>query len=122
MQIRWTPFNEIARLQNDLDRLFGGSAAVDAWNPHFDLTEDADKITLTADVPGVKQDQLDLSVEQNVLTIKGSRKERTFSRAFKLSPHVDPEKITAKLEDGVLTVVLAKRPEAQPRQIKIAVQ
>jgi HSP20 family protein len=123
MQIRWTPFGEIARLQGDLDRLFGGNGVVKAWNPHFDVTEDTAQIVLEADVPGVKQEQLDIQIENNVLTVKGERNPaRTFSRTFKLPETVDAEKISAQLRDGVLKLTLPKRAEAQPRQIKVSVQ
>jgi HSP20 family protein len=138
MQIRWTPFNEIARLQADMERFFGGNGVEHAWNPAFDVTEDAEKIVLQADLPGVAQEALDLSVEQQVLTIKGQRKlhraegaelhrhyervQGAFTRSFKLPLTVDAEKIGAELKEGVLTVVLPKKPEAQPRQIKVAVK
>jgi HSP20 family protein len=107
MLVRWTPFNETARL------------------PAVDVVEDDQKLELHADVPGVKQEDLDIQVEKDVLTIKGERKGQrlagTFSRAFTLPKHVDVEKIAASLKDGVLTLTLPKRPEAQPRAIKISV-
>jgi len=67
-------------------------------------------------------DSIELQVVENVLTVKGERKQQRFNRTFKLPATVDVEKISAKLEDGVLTLVLPKRAEAQPRQIKINVQ
>jgi len=135
MLVRWTPFNEMARLQQDLDALFGGAAApngherVAGFTPAVDVVEDDQKFELYADLPGVKQEDLDIQVEKDVLTIKGERKlerkgERVagaFSRAFTLPKHVDVEKIAASLKDGVLTLTLPKRPEAQPRQIKVAI-
>lgn len=132
MLVRWTPFNEMARLQQDLDSLFGstnGHARVAGFTPAVDVVEDDQKFELHADLPGVKQEDLDIQVEKDVLTIKGERKlerkgERVagaFSRAFTLPKHVDVEKIVASLRDGVLTVTLPKRPEAQPRQIKVAI-
>jgi HSP20 family protein len=134
MLVRWTPFNEMARLQQDLDSLFGGSTAaqperVNGFTPAVDVVEDDQKFELYADLPGVSQADLDIQVEKDVLTIKGERKvgkkgERVsgaFSRAFSLPKHVDVEKIAASLKDGVLTLTLPKRPEAQPRQIKVAI-
>jgi HSP20 family protein len=107
MLVRWAPFNDVARL------------------PAVDVVENNDKIELFADLPGVKQEDLDIQVEKDVLTIRGERKgERSagaFSRAFTLPKHVDAEKIGATLKDGVLTLTLPKRPEAQPRHIKVAV-
>ena len=133
MLVRWTPFNEMARLQQDLDSLFGGTAQakerVTGFTPTVDVSEDDQKFELYADLPGVKQEDLDIQVEKDVLTIRGERKlerkgERVagaFSRAFTLPKHVDVENIAATLKDGVLTVTLPKRPEAQPRQIKVAI-
>ncbi len=133
MLVRWTPFNEMARLQHDIDRLFGATTSHEArvvgFTPAVDVVEDDQKFELYADLPGVKQEDLDIQVEKDVLTIKGERKlerrgERVagaFSRAFTLPKHVDVEKIAAMLKDGVLTLTLPKRPEAQPRQIKVAI-
>ncbi len=135
MLVRWTPFNEMARLQQDIDRLFGAPVGngdgrvVTGFTPAVDVVEDDQKFELYADLPGVKQEDLDIQVEKDVLTIKGERKierrgERVagaFSRAFTLPKHVDVEKIAASLKDGVLTLTLPKRPEAQPRQIKVAI-
>ena len=111
MLVRFNPFNDLPRL------------------PTVDVVEDDQKFELYADLPGVAQADLDIQVEKEVLTIKGERKlqrkgERAlgaFSRAFTLPKHVDVEKIAASLKDGVLTVTLPKRPEAQPRQIKVAI-
>jgi HSP20 family protein len=141
MQIRWTPFNELARLQGDLDRFFGADGDRHSFNPAFDVVEDASSIVLEADLPGVAEGALDLQIEDGVLTIKGERTlqrpepqglkagehrrferpQGTFSRAFKLPPTVDGAKISAQLKDGVLKVVLPKRPEAQPHKIKVSV-
>jgi HSP20 family protein len=154
MLVRWTPFNDVARLEREMNRLFGGAfgapvatakvagepAGRGLWNPAFDVTEDANQIVLTADLPGVDQQGLDIQIEPNVLTLKGERKiaratetagelyrryERaagSFTRQFRLPPTVDAEKISASLKDGVLTLTLPKKAEAQPRQIKVSVQ
>jgi HSP20 family protein len=146
MLVRWTPFNEMARLSAEIDRLFDGapstvkSNGAALWDPAVDVAEDAEKIVIHADLPGVDQQGLDIELEQNVLTIKGARTlareakatgeayrryERTagtFARSFKLPPTVDGAKIAAALKDGVLTVTLPKRAEAQPHKIKVSVQ
>jgi HSP20 family protein len=107
MLVRFNPFNELPRL------------------PAVDVVEDDQKLELFADVPGVKQEDLDIQVEKDVLTIRGERKGTrqagSFSRAFTLPKHVDVEKIAASLKDGVLTLTLPKRAEAQPRAIKVSV-
>ncbi|HZS36427.1 MAG TPA: Hsp20/alpha crystallin family protein [Polyangia bacterium] len=146
MLVRWTPFSDVARLEAEMNRLFNGSAATveprarGQWDPAVDVTEDVEKIVVQADLPGVDQQGLDIQIEQQVLTLKGERRlarpdqtagelyrryERTagaFSRQFRLPPTVDPEKISASLKDGVLTLTLPKKAEAQPRQIKVSVQ
>lgn len=141
MLVQWTPFGEVARLQAEMARLFDGPshAKETAWNPSVDVAEDQEKIVLSADLPGVDEKSLDIQVEEHVLTLKGERKlERTqpqapdfyrryervsgtFSRAFRLPETVDAERIGASLKDGILTVTLPKRPEAQPQKIKISV-
>jgi HSP20 family protein len=132
MLIQWTPFREMARLHDDFERRFAGvdSEKVRGFTPAVDVVEDETRFELYADLPGVKQEALDIQVEKEVLTIRGERKlerrgERVagaFSRSFTLPKTVDAEKIVASLKDGVLTLTLPKRPEAQPRQIKVAVQ
>lgn len=145
MLVRWAPFTEMERLRSEMDRLFDGTLGRGAgeplergvWHPAFDVVEDNEKVVLTADLPGVEQGAIDVQVENDVLTVKGERKiardkEQTgelyrryervqgaFQRQFRLSPKVDAEKITASLKDGVLTLLIPKRPEALPRQIKV---
>ena len=133
MLVRWTPFADVARLQQNLDTFFGAPTTQDkvvrGFAPAVDVTEDAEKIELNADLPGVKLEDIDIQLDKGVLTIKGERKlaagrgERNtgaFSRAFTLPDTVDVEKIGAALKDGVLTLTLPKRPVEKPRQIKIA--
>jgi HSP20 family protein len=151
MLVQFTPFNELARLRADWDRFFDTvgqaprqAAATDvakaAWSPAVDMTEDPEKISIQADLPGVEQQSVEIQIDQNVLTLKGERKlERSseagreqyrryervaggFARSFRLPPTVDSDKITAAMKDGVLTLTLPKRAEAQPRQIKVSVQ
>jgi HSP20 family protein len=144
MLVHWTPFTDFARLQTQLDRLFdpaasrtGGDKTVEeVFRPSVDVVEDAEKISISVDLPGVAQSELELRIDKNVLTLKGARKlerlatenehyrryERSagaFERSFRLPPTVNAEKIEAAMKDGVLTLTLPKKPEAQPRQIKI---
>ena len=138
MLVRWTPFTETTRLSDAMNRLFDGGAGGPAWTPAIDVAEDPDKITLTADLPGLRQEEIDIQIEKDVLTLKGERNlkregagdhyrryERaagSFVRAFTLPKSVDAENVSAAMKDGVLTLVLPKRPEAKPKQIKISVQ
>lgn len=105
------------------------------FSPAFEVKETADTFVLKADLPGVKEADLDINVHQNVLTVSGQRaaEERkegesyalyerqfgSFSRSFALSEIADGDRISAKLEDGVLTLTIAKKAEAKPRKIAI---
>jgi HSP20 family protein len=141
MLVRWTPFDDFARLQHQLDRVFdGGKTVEEVFRPAVDVVEDAQKILISADLPGVSQGEVELNVDKGVLTFKGARKlervsrengadsehyyryERStgaFERSFRIPPTVNLEKIEASMKDGVLKLTLPKKPEAQPRQIKI---
>ncbi|MGC9222599.1 MAG: Hsp20/alpha crystallin family protein [Terracidiphilus sp.] len=140
---RWDPFREVATLQNRINALFrdfneGESAMTTAsFIPAVDIYEDEKKVVLKLEVPGIAEKDLDVSVENNVLTVKGERKfekeekeenfhriERrygSFYRAFTLPTTVDTEGIDAKYDAGILKLELKKKPEAQPKQIKVSV-
>jgi len=132
--------SRINRLFNDafgaLDWQYRDSAAA-AWVPVVDIFEEADSIRITAEVPGVKPEDVKLSIENNVLTIHGSKQqvaeerttkvhryERTygaFERSFSLPTTVDPNNIKATYEHGVLTITLPKAEKARPRVIEVQV-
>jgi HSP20 family protein len=135
MLIQWSPRNG----KSDLNRLFGWTAQLPetaTWQPAVDVHEDENHFFLVADLPGVDEKDVGISVENNLLTIKGERKapelkeafaarrERahgSFSRVFTLPALVDVQQVTAEMKAGVLTVTLPKRAEAKPRQIKVNV-
>lgn len=140
--VRYSPFRDLLRLQHDLDRLFHTGRPLDArslpaWTPPVDVYEDQEGITLTAELPGLSVEELDVRVENDTLTLKGERKleredkrehyrrvERaygSFSRSFSLPPTVDPERIQAEAKNGVLSVFLPRREESKPRQIKVKI-
>jgi HSP20 family protein len=142
---RWDPFRELSTLQNRVNSLFQdyGRPSQDeltasgSFVPAVDVYEDEHKVTLKLEVPGVKQDDLDVQVENNTLTIRGERKfekeekeenfqriERrygSFSRSFTLPNTIDTDSVNANYENGVLKVELAKREEAKPKQIKVGI-
>ncbi len=111
------------------------SHSLSAW-PACNLYENGESVIMTAEVPGFADDELQLSVVQDVVTLSGERKvqevkdqvvhrrERPqsvkFSRSFSLPYRVDSTKVEAQLSDGVLTVMLPRHPEEQPRNIRIA--
>lgn len=140
---RWDPFRDIAALQNRMNRLFeeqyGGreELTTGAFVPPVDIYEDEHSIQLKLEVPGIDEKDLDIKVENNVLTVSGERKlekeekeenfhriERrygSFYRAFTLPTTVDTENIGAQYNAGILKLELKKKPEAQPKQIKVNV-
>ena len=144
---RNAPSNELRTLQHQVNRLFEpffGRGFEDqdliggTWIPAVDIAEEKDAIVVTAEVPGIKQDEIDIQYENGVLTLRGERRfekesseksfhrvERTygtFVRSFALPRSVDAEKITATYENGVLEVRVPKREDAKPKQIRIAVK
>src|SRR6266567_9610396 len=140
---RWDPFREVVALQNRVNSLFremneGDSPLTTAsFVPAVDIYEDSNKVVLKLEVPGIEEKYLDVRVENNTLTVKGERKfekeekeenfhriERrygSFYRAFTLPSTVDTENVHASYNAGVLKLELNKKPEAQPKQIKINV-
>jgi HSP20 family protein len=140
---RWDPFRGIAGPQNRVNFLLrvvnDGQDAVAATSfvPAVDIYEDAKRVVLKLEVPGIEEKDLDIRVENHTLTVKGERKfegeekeqnfhriERrygSFFRAFTLPLTVDTESVQASYNAGVLKLELAKKPEAQPKQIKINV-
>ncbi len=140
--ISWDPYREFRSLSERLNRASGAPStrrdeemSLGAWLPPVDIAEDKDRILLTAELPGFKEDQIEIQMEGGVLTLRGERKfeeekegrnyhrvERSygqFLRSFTLPNNVDRENIKASFADGVLEVELPKREEAKPRQIRI---
>ena len=140
---RWDPFREVVALQNRMNSLFremnegDNPLAAASFVPAVDIYEDAKKVVLKLEVPGMEEKDLDVRVENNTLTVKGERKfekdekeenfhriERrygSFYRAFTLPTTVDTENVQASYNAGVLKVELNKKAEAQPKQIKVNV-
>jgi len=140
---RWDPFREVVALQNRVNNLFremneGDSPLTTAsFVPAVDIYEDPGKVVLKLEVPGIEEKDLDVRVENNTLTVKGERKfdkeekeenfhriERrygSFFRSFTLPTTVDSEHINASYTNGILKLELNKKPEAQPKQIKVNV-
>lgn len=129
MLTRWDPFSEMSRLHDALARR-------PEFRPAVDIHETEEAFTLFVEVPGIKAEDVHVDVEKNILTIKGERTESTevdeegyrrverfrgtFSRSFTLPQTVDDESIDAKLEDGVLKLVLPKRSAPGARRIAVS--
>jgi len=141
---RWDPFRELTSLQDRMNRLFQEQYSgreedltTSAFAPPVDIYEDEHNLTLKLEVPGIDEKDIDIRLENNVLTVRGERKlekeekeenfhrvERrygSFIRAFTLPNTVDPESAKANYDKGVLKLTFAKRAEAKPKQIKIGV-
>lgn len=142
---RWDPFRDVLALQNRMNSIFqeynrnqnDGDQVTAAFVPPVDIYEDEHKIVLKLEVPGMKENDLDIQLENNVLTVRGERKfekeekeenfhrvERrygTFYRSFTIPNTVNAESVKASYEAGVLRVELEKRAEAKPKQIKVQV-
>jgi HSP20 family protein len=128
-------FGRLSSLQDELDRLF--ESPVRSWAPALDVQEDKDNFVIRTELPGLKREDIEVSLHDGALIISGERKvekveegveihrqERfygKFQRALTLPTPVAAEKITAQYKDGVLTVTLPKVEEAKPKQIDISV-
>ena len=142
------PFYEMERLQREMNRFLdpmlsasrdGSASLLDGfWSPAVDVVDKEDSIVVKADLPGLAREDVDVSIENNVLTIRGEKKrgqelldgeviraERYyggFYRAFTLPSTADADKIQASFNNGVLELVILKKEEAKPKQIKIDVK
>lgn len=141
---RWEPFRGATTLQEQVYRLFDSvldrsaeGSNLTTWAPAVDIYETEHELVVKADLPDVDPKDLDIRVENNILTLRGERKfekkvdednylrvERTFgsfSRSFSLANSVNAEAIKADYQNGVLTLAVPKREEAKPKQIKVNV-
>jgi len=144
--VRWEPLREFATLQNEMNRLFGSvfdtppqgnGGTLRRWMPAMDLVETEDHFVLRADLPGLSEEDVNIEVEERVLTISGERKaehtenkdgyhrvERafgSFSRSLTLPEGVNAEAVSASFDRGVLEVRIPKPEQRKPRKISIGV-
>jgi HSP20 family protein len=143
--IRWEPAAELNTIQNEMNRLFntffdapadrGNGGSTRRWIPAMDLVETTDHYVLRADLPGLSDEDVNVQLEDNVLTISGERKlerdaqgdgyyrqERAFggfSRSLTLPDGVDPDSVQAQFDRGVLEVAIPKPEQKKPRQVQI---
>jgi HSP20 family protein len=143
---RWDPFREFSTLQDRMNRLFRESYGPEGreesltsttFAPPVDVYEDEHNVTLKIEVPGIDEEDIDVRIENNVLTVHGERKlekeekeenfrrvERqygSFTRTFTLPNTVDSEKVSANYDKGILKIGLPKKAEAKPKQIQVNV-
>ncbi len=142
----WNPFESLFSLRDEIDRVFdspvsalteGTRPFVSGWLPAVDVYQDKDDLTIMAELPGMKKEDIGISIQDGVLTLSGERKSEQkqegaevcrcerfvgrFQRTFELPTTVDAEKVKATYKDGILTVVLPKAEEAKPKQIEVNV-
>ena len=140
--VRWDPIRELDSLQGDMNRLFDrffegrtANGMGRRWIPAMDLVETEDDLVLRGDLPGMTEEDVDIEIKDNVLTVSGERKaehedkgegyhrvERAFgrfSRSLSLPQGIDPDKVEAKFEKGVLEVHIPKPAEAKPTRVQI---
>src|SRR6266540_4149036 len=145
--VRYDPFRDLRTLQEEVNRLFSTNLTRGfaeegigrgAWNPSVDIYENKDQIVLEAELPGMNREDFELSVENNVIVLRGERQfekkdeadnyhrvERSygsFTRSFTLPQTVSAEGATAEYRNGVLRVTLPKREEAKSRRIEISAE
>ena len=145
--VRYEPYNMIRQFQNEVNRLFNddtgngysldrSTVSTSQWTPAVDVKEEEGRYLISADVPGVKPEEIELTMEDGVLTIKGERQAKaetktegytrveringTFYRRFNLPDSADSESISAKSNHGVLEVSIPKKPALQPRRIEVS--
>lgn len=144
--IRWTPFKDVLGLQDEMNRLFNTYFARSSekegpsylWHPVVDISETEEEIKVTAELPGVDKANVKISLQDNVLTLQGEKRQEeeekaknyhrvertygTFQRSFSLSASVKTDEVKANYKDGVLIITLPKSEEAKPREIDISVK
>jgi HSP20 family protein len=137
----WPSFDRLSSLRNDLDRLFDVSwsgrdtGLFSGWSPALDVFDEKDHFVVSAELPGMKKEEIDLSFQDGMLSISGERKQTMenkegetfrseryfgkFQRSVTLPAAVDSSKISANYKDGILTVTLPKSEAAKPKQIAV---
>lgn len=140
---RWDPFADLFDFRREMDRLidtfFGRTPVLreEAWAPAVDIYETKDALVVKAELPGVKPEEVEVSIAGNTLTLKGERKREaevsekgyyrlersygSFQRSLELPSVVDADKVKATYKDGLLEVRLPKKEEAKPKEIKVEV-
>ena len=141
----WTPFKDLMNMQREIGRVFdslfsdfeGGSSFVSQWAPRVDVMEHGDAYMIKVELPGVNKNDVKITLQENVLTIRGEKKQEeeeketnyhrversygSFERSFTLPTGVKSDQIDASYKDGVLTITLPKVEEAKPKEIEVKV-
>lgn len=144
--VRWRPFRDVVSIQDEMNRLFDDFfgrpvARTDwtegVWNPSVDVSEDKDNVILRAEMPGMTKEDVRISIQDGVLTLRGEKKQEkeekdknyhriersygSFCRSFQLPTSVKSDKVKATYKDGVLSITLPKTEEVKPKEIPISI-
>jgi HSP20 family protein len=142
----WSPFDRLSTLRDEMNRLFdislpgwGGreDRLLGVWSPALDVFQDKDHVYVKCELPGMKKEDIHISLHENTLTISGERKQEQevkegdgyrserffgrFHRSVTLPVPAQPDNVKAQYKEGILTVTLAKAEEAKPKQIEVQV-
>jgi len=142
----WSPFDRLSSLREEMNRLVDGSLAAfgtrdfglfSGWNPALDVYQDKDNVFVKIELPGMRREDVDISLQENVLTVSGERKQESeiregetfrneryfgrFHRSVTLPTMVNADRVRATYRDGILFVELPKAEEAKPKQIQVNV-
>lgn len=144
-ELAWPNFGRLTSLRDEIDRLFesplaklaGGSRLLSGWTPPLDIFEDKDNLVVKAELPGMKREEIQVSLHDGSLSISGERKTENkhedaevyrserfagrFQRTVSLPTPVAADKVKAQYKDGILTVTLPKTEESKPKQIEVSV-
>jgi HSP20 family protein len=144
-ELAWPNFGRLTSLRDEIDRLFEaplaelarGSQLLSGWTPALDIFEDKDNVIVKAELPGMKREEIEVSLHDGSLSISGERKSESkhedaevyrserfvgrFQRTVSLPTPVAADKVKAQYKDGILTVTLPKTEEAKPKQIEVTV-
>ena len=146
--VRWRPFRDLVSIQDEMNRLFNDffgrvpsrfdtELSQSEWSPSVDISETKDEIMVKAEMPGMKKDDIKITLQDNVLTLRGERKQEkeekennfyrieryygSFARSFNLPTVVQADRIKASYKDGILSITLPKAEEVKPKQIPIEI-
>jgi len=144
-EVGWPTFGRLSSLRDEIDRLFEaplaefarGSHLLSGWTPALDVFEDKDNVIVKAELPGMKKDEIEVSLHDGTLNISGERKNESklenaevyraerfvgrFQRSVSLPTPVAADKVSAQYKDGILTINLPKTEEAKPKHIDVKV-
>lgn len=141
-QSLWDPFTPLEDIQREMNNMFDRSLSrlpkEETWAPAVDIVDDKDMIRVKAELPGVPKDQVDVNIQDGILSIKGEKKQEkevkdkdcirterffgSFRRSFSLPSGVDAQGIKANYKDGVLEVILPKKEDAKSKSLKVKIE